>query len=74
MFAFFSPSLFISGYEIPLNPLHLIPFYAGARFHDFHHMNFVGNYASTFTWWDKLLKTDNQYNKHMLKIELNKEQ
>lgn len=74
MFAFFPPSLFISGYEIPLNPLHLIPFYAGARFHDFHHMNFVGNYASTFTWWDKLLKTDNQYNKHMLKIELNKEQ
>uniref|UniRef100_A0A8D0GE13 Methylsterol monooxygenase 1 n=1 Tax=Sphenodon punctatus TaxID=8508 RepID=A0A8D0GE13_SPHPU len=38
-----------SGYDIPLNPLHLLPFYAGAQFHDFHHMNFVGNYASTFT-------------------------
>ncbi|TMS23643.1 Methylsterol monooxygenase 1 [Larimichthys crocea] len=46
-----------SGYDIPLNPLHLIPYYAGTRFHDFHHMNFVGNYASTFTWWDRLLKT-----------------
>ncbi|KAM9398365.1 methylsterol monooxygenase 1 isoform 2-T2 [Salvelinus alpinus] len=55
-----------SGYDIPLNPLHLIPFYAGARFHDFHHMNFVGNYASTFTWWDKILHTDSQYNRHMM--------
>lgn len=56
-------SLF-SGYDIPLNPLHLIPFYAGARFHDFHHMNFVGNYGSTFTWWDRLFNTDSQFNKH----------
>lgn len=66
---FFFFLLPISGYDIPLNPLHLIPFYAGARFHDFHHMNFVGNYASTFTWWDKLLNTDNQYNKYMQKKE-----
>ncbi|KAK7878307.1 hypothetical protein WMY93_031126 [Mugilogobius chulae] len=56
-----------SGYDVPLNPMHLIPFYAGARFHDFHHMNFVGNYASTFTWWDKLLNTDNQYNNFLNK-------
>ncbi|KAG7270650.1 hypothetical protein CRUP_032169 [Coryphaenoides rupestris] len=64
-----------SGYDIPMNPLHLIPFYAGTRFHDFHHMNFVGNYASTFTWWDKLLKTDRQYNKHKMRQEdLKKEQ
>lgn len=66
--------LLLSGYDIPLNPLHLIPCYAGARFHDFHHMNFVGNYASTFTWWDKLLKTDNQYNKHMQKQGEKKDQ
>uniref|UniRef100_S4REL1 Methylsterol monooxygenase 1 n=1 Tax=Petromyzon marinus TaxID=7757 RepID=S4REL1_PETMA len=58
------PSPCGSGYEIPLNPLHMIPFYAGARFHDFHHMNFVGNYASTFTWWDRLLGTDSQYKEH----------
>ncbi|XP_008400998.1 methylsterol monooxygenase 1 [Poecilia reticulata] len=63
-----------SGYDIPLNPLHLIPFYAGARFHDFHHMNFVGNYSSTFTWWDKLLNTDNQYNKYLEKQGGKKEQ
>ncbi|XP_048196825.1 methylsterol monooxygenase 1-like [Perognathus longimembris pacificus] len=51
-----------SGYDIPLNPLHLIPFYTGACHHDFHHMNFVGNYAPTFTWWDSLLGTDAQFN------------
>lgn len=58
---FFFPSPLHSGYDVPLNPLHLVPFYAGARFHDFHHMNFIGNYASTFTWWDRLFGTDSQY-------------
>lgn len=67
-------SLPLSGYDIPLNPLHLIPFYAGTRFHDFHHMNFVGNYASTFTWWDRLLKTDNQFSKYMQKQGEKKDQ
>jgi len=51
-----------SGYDIPyLNPFHLIPGYAGSRFHDFHHYNFVGNYSSTFKWWDWLMGTDQQY-------------
>lgn len=51
-----------TGYDVPyLNPMHLIPGYAGARFHDFHHYNFTGNYASTFVFWDKLLGTDVQY-------------
>ncbi|KAM6440924.1 methylsterol monooxygenase 1-like [Liasis olivaceus] len=53
-----------SGYDIPLNPLHLLPFYTGARFHDFHHMNVTSNYSSTFTWWDKLFGTDSQYKSH----------
>ncbi|EHB07195.1 C-4 methylsterol oxidase [Heterocephalus glaber] len=61
-----------SGYDIPINPLNFIPFYSGSRHHDFHHMNFVGNYASTFTWWDRLFGTDSQYNTYnekMKKIE-----
>ncbi|XP_066574149.1 methylsterol monooxygenase 1 [Amia ocellicauda] len=63
-----------SGYDIPLNPLHLIPFYAGARFHDFHHMNFIGNYSSTFTWWDKIFSTDSLYNTYQHKLEKKKAQ
>lgn len=76
-----------SGYDFPyLNPLHLIPGYAGkkflgginffalflsipvsclstpgTRFHDFHHRNFLGNYGSTFIWWDWIFSTDQQY-------------
>ncbi|XP_064397955.1 methylsterol monooxygenase 1-like [Halichondria panicea] len=51
-----------SGYDFPyLNPMHLIPGYAGARFHDFHHYNFNGNYASSFVWWDWIFGTNKQY-------------
>jgi methylsterol monooxygenase len=34
---------------------------SGARFHDFHHYNFNGNYASTFRWWDWIFGTDKQW-------------
>lgn len=55
-----------SGYDFPyLNPLHLIPGYAGTRFHDFHHKNFNGNYASTFLWWDRIFGTDHQYHEYV---------
>jgi methylsterol monooxygenase len=55
-----------SGYDFPyLNPLHLIPGYAGARFHDFHHKNFIGNYSSSFVWWDWLFGTDKQYKEYL---------
>lgn len=60
------------GYDIPLlsylNPLHLLPFYGGVQFHDFHHKNFIGNYASTFTFWDRLFGTDSDYRKAQSKV------
>ena len=40
----------------------------GAKFHDFHHMNFNGNYSSTFTWWDKIFGTDLQYNDYYQRL------
>lgn len=59
-----------SGYDIPfVNPMHLVPGYAGARFHDFHHYNFTGNYASTFVWWDWLCGTNKQYLDFQAKVE-----
>ncbi|NP_001229598.1 C-4 methylsterol oxidase-like [Strongylocentrotus purpuratus] len=58
-----------SGYDFPINPLHVIPFYGGARFHDFHHKNFNGNYSSTFTWWDKIFGTDMQYKDYYAKLQ-----
>lgn len=57
-----------SGYDIPyINVFHLIPGYAGAKFHDFHHKNFTGNYASSFIWWDKIFGTDQQWKEYFAK-------
>ena len=43
--------------------------YLGAKFHDFHHMNFTGNYSSTFYYWDKIFGTDQQFNKYVAEKE-----
>jgi methylsterol monooxygenase len=53
-----------SGYHFWFNPLHLIPFYGGSFFHDYHHMKTLGNYSSTFTWWDRLFGTDEGFRQH----------
>ena len=42
-------------------------FLTGSRFHDFHHYNFNGNYASTFRFWDWLFGTDQQYKEFFAK-------
>jgi methylsterol monooxygenase len=53
---------------------HFIPFWAGAEFHDYHHQvrtlffkilitqAFVGNYASSFRFWDWLFGTSKAFN------------
>jgi len=50
-----------SGYNFPWSSNHWLPFWGGADFHDYHHMSFVGNYASTFTYCDKWFGTDTKY-------------
>ncbi|PCH02284.1 Fatty acid hydroxylase [Penicillium occitanis (nom. inval.)] len=47
-----------SGYEFPWSLHHFLPFWAGAEHHDVHHEKFVGNFASSFRWWDYLLDTE----------------
>lgn len=49
------------GYDFPWSGYNVIPFWGGAKFHDFHHEKFTGNYASTFVIWDKVFGTDKQY-------------
>lgn len=46
-----------SGYEFPWSLHHILPFWAGADHHDVHHEKFLGNYASSFRWWDACLGT-----------------
>ena len=41
--------------------------FIGAKFHDFHHKNFNGNYASSFVWWDKIFGTDSQWKEYYAK-------
>ncbi|RDW67084.1 sterol desaturase family protein [Aspergillus mulundensis] len=50
--------IFTIGYEFPWSLHHFLPFWAGADHHDLHHEKFVGNYASSFRWWDYVLDTE----------------
>ncbi|KAI0447436.1 C-4 sterol methyl oxidase [Xylaria telfairii] len=47
-----------SGYDFPWSLRHFLPFWAGADHHDIHHERFIGNYASSFRWWDYMLDTE----------------
>lgn len=51
------------GYDFPWSLSKFLPFYCGPAHHDFHHYSYDGNYASTFTWCDRLFGTDKGYQK-----------
>ncbi|KAJ5895482.1 hypothetical protein N7495_007173, partial [Penicillium taxi] len=66
-----------SGYEFPWSLHHFLPFWAGAEHHDVHHENFIGNYASSFRWWDFCLDTESapgSYQQQQAKEALRKAQ
>jgi len=50
-----------SGYHFPWSLHNFIPFWSGADHHDFHHMAFTNNYATSFRWWDRICGTDDKY-------------
>jgi methylsterol monooxygenase len=50
-----------SGYDFPWSLHNFIPFWSGADHHDFHHQAFVGNYATSFRWWDAMMRTEGNY-------------
>lgn len=58
-----------SGYDFPWSLNRYIPFWGGARFHDWHHERNVGNFASTFTIWDRVFGTDKTFRRHYGKLE-----
>ncbi|KAI6458768.1 hypothetical protein MCOR17_007257 [Pyricularia oryzae] len=47
-----------SGYDFPWSLRKFLPFWGGADFHDLHHERFIGNYASSFRWWDWVFDTE----------------
>lgn len=56
------------GYDLPFNPTNLIPFWAGAVHHDYHHKVFDCNYASVFTFWDWFFGTDKPFQEHQKQL------
>lgn len=48
-----------SGYDFPWSLHNILPFWAGADHHDVHHEKFIGNYSSSFRWWDIMCGTEN---------------
>ncbi|KAL7274279.1 C-4 sterol methyl oxidase [Rhizina undulata] len=46
-----------SGYDFPWGFSHWIPFWGGSAHHDLHHEHFLGNYSSSFIWWDYMMGT-----------------
>lgn len=53
-----------SGYDFPWSLRNFLPFWAGADFHDHHHMVFLGNYGTSFRWCDWMFGTDTRYNNY----------
>lgn len=47
-----------SGYDFPWSLNKFLPIWAGAEHHDLHHHYFIGNYASSFRWWDYYMDTE----------------
>ena len=54
-----------SGYDFSWSPYRLIPFSTGAEYHDFHHSANMGNYASTFSFWDTVFGYNTEFYKHL---------
>ncbi|KAF8586848.1 hypothetical protein K439DRAFT_1408268 [Ramaria rubella] len=57
-----------SGYDFPWSLHHIFPLWSGADHHDFHHMAFVNNYATSFRYLDYLFGTDNKYRAYKAKL------
>jgi len=64
------------GYEFSWSPYRLLPFSGSSEYHNYHHINYKGNYCSLFTFWDRICGTVNpKYNKfHYKKAELSEKQ
>jgi len=61
-----------SGYDFPWSLHHFLPFWAGADFHDHHHLIFLGNYSSSFRWNDWIFGTDVRYNAYKEQLRAKK--
>lgn len=52
-----------SGYDFPWSPFRWVPLSTSATYHDYHHLQNVGNYSSVFRTWDTLFGQNKSYYK-----------
>ncbi|KAH9810660.1 hypothetical protein DFH28DRAFT_932768 [Melampsora americana] len=62
-----------SGYDFPWSLHNILPFWAGADHHDYHHEKFVGCYSTSFRWMDAIFGTDQGYKEYRKKQEIERE-
>lgn len=55
--------------DFPWSLHHIVPFWSGAEHHDFHHMAFTNNYATSFRLWDWVFGTDTKYREYKKKVK-----
>ncbi|KAJ7638427.1 hypothetical protein FB45DRAFT_1054718 [Roridomyces roridus] len=58
-----------SGYDFPWSLQHILPFWAGAEHHDFHHMAFTNNFSTSFRWCDFIGGTDDKYRAYAKRLK-----
>ncbi|CAK5269877.1 unnamed protein product [Mycena citricolor] len=59
----------VDAHNFPWSLQHILPFWSGAEHHDFHHMAFTNNYATSFRWCDRLFGTDDKYRAYRARVE-----
>ncbi|KAK4058028.1 C-4 sterol methyl oxidase [Microbotryomycetes sp. JL221] len=50
-----------SGYDFPWSLNKVLPFWAGAEHHDYHHQSFQDCYSTSFRYLDRIFGTDQKY-------------
>ncbi len=58
-----------SGYDFSWSPFKMIPFMVSTTYHDFHHSNNLGNYASHFIIWDYIFGDNKPYYEYMKRMK-----
>jgi len=56
-----------SGYDLPWLPSRFLPGTNTEAYHDFHHSHNVGNFGSSFVWWDSIFGTNKHWHQYIKK-------
>lgn len=58
-----------SGYDFPWSLHNIFPLWSGAEHHDYHHMAFTNNFATSFRYLDYIFGTDDKYRAYKARLK-----